>query len=837
MTGSRREQTRFDFSELPSLRVSDKRYDLPATEHLHQQFVQYSVENENDICVISPSLRSEFLDHLAIGALFQDLSTLTPVFIISPNTSIRDRYEQLQNGYRYSTERWPLATVKSNHQLAYRTEHARSDDAPPGIIFTRFSTRLPYDAISQDIRVVLYDDAVKFEEERWENFQNWRERNGIASVVYFIRDPLGDLYEHVKDDTDATWAWTPHALESTLDNERKPDESGVETVPAYAQKERTYLRQKTAGQTHQVQLCSEGPVVEAFSELWTQREELRIAADDIDEKQLHAAVGIANRAISGFSRLTTKLQYSDNYRAEHGKATTLSGRIAQVETTLNNLTGDAAAGGTPVEHVHHALEQLKKAIVESSPRDWKRGAVLTAMQKTFDDDGHLIVVLPDEPERDALQADLRIERPEFYSKARKNIHLHTPRSLPSADPADYLLLYGPPKYDHRWLLRTPHAEYVGILAYPHELGLLHSQIASMNRALRNATPTPDSFDADDLPSVFESASLPELLDSIDTQTIGGSPTSCGPFDGITLDIPDPDDYRDETDTTPFDEYELLDTGEQQSVDELIRDVAGSFTTQQATFTPSEDTASSSSEHQSHPHRRPIEGCIDLKLTSGKAMALRPSDKLEVVNIDAGTTVEKSANSIRPGEEFVSVNDRDRIREEVEKLLLDAGYLDLVGNARLWKHQLKTEIKRHDDTLEDFIEKVEAEGLDKTHRTYDHWYHRDIHLPKARKSLHAIAQAYEIEEVLDEFDAVWRANHKIRQLKNKLIDLLKQRARNALTEQEGGDHFLDEQLDIRLSDFDTTDEHDNPFVEVHTVAELAEDVTLPRSYIGRVRTPD
>jgi hypothetical protein len=791
------------------------------------------VELGKDIGIITPTLYSGYLDYYALAALFQDMSRLTPVFIVTPNTSVRDRYEQLKNGIHYSTAKWPLATVKANKEISYRTNHARSSDAPPGVIFTRYSTRIPNDEISQDIRAVLYDDAVKFEDDRWERFQEWRERNEVPSVAYFIRDLLGPVYQRIKDDLDAVWTWTPHGLETV--NGESTDTAGTtgETVPPTTKREHRLLKQKADGQTHQVHACTEGPVVEAFADLWEAFEELEDAAEAIDEQQLYVAVGVAKRAVNGFTRLLSSLKYSDNYRAEHGKATTLSGRISQVEHIMDGLTGDAAAGRTPVEHVHHAHCELRDSLTDTNSQKWKRGAVLTAMQKVVDEGEDLIVVLPDEPARQALQADLRIKRTEFYSQAHRNIHLHTPRSLPNAEPADHLLLYGPPKYQHRWLLRTPHAPYVGVLAYEHELGLLHSQVRQLNQELQQSTP--DQTDDSVQSQLFSAISAPDLFpsgqDSLDLESIG--PTDAGPYDGVSIDVPDPGTIEGDS-STPFDDYELVDTETEDSIDDLLDNRMPEFTSKNATYTPDNNESGTAQQQDERGKTSQVDGCVELRVKDNKAITLRSTNKLEVVDPDDGTTIKKPVSSIQPGEQVVAVQDRGAIRDAVEKLLLDSGHLDLVGYARLWKKKLQTEIERREDTLDEFIQRLEQEGSDKKRSTYRAWYSGDVHLPKAKKSLHAIASAYEMEEVVGEFENVWTANHKIRSIKRGFINLLKKRSQEALATDDGSDPMIDEELDIRLSDIDPTDESGNPFVQVHIVTDVRDAGTVSGSYLGRWR---
>jgi hypothetical protein len=822
---------KFDLIELPHLRLNDGNYELPATESMHTDLVQSAVELGKDIGIITPTLHSGFLDYYAIAALFQNMSVITPVFIITPNTSVRDRYEQLENGMQYSTAKWPLATVKADRELSYRTKHVRSADAPPGVIFTRYSTRIPNDEISEEIRAVFYDDAVKFEDDRWMRFNEWRSRNEIPSTIYFIRDPLGPVYQRVKNELDIVWAWTPHGLQSVIPPSTGTQELAEETVPNCTARERQLIQQKAGGQTHQVHACTDGPVVDAFAGLWDAFEELEDAAEDINEKQLYAAVGVSKRAINGFSRLLSSLEYSDNYRSNHGKATTLSGRISQVKYIMEGLTGDAAAGRTPVEHVHYALCELRDALTETNSQKWKRGAVLTAMQKVVDDDEDLIVVLPDEPARQALQADLRIKRSEFYSRARRHVHLHTPRSLPNAESADHLLLYGPPKYQHRWLLRTPQASHIGVLAYEHELGLLHSQVRLLNQEMRESTPDPTSGGHQS--QLLEAISAPELLtdEDLSADPSALSPTDSGPYDGVTIDIPEPGDVESSPDT-PFDDYELVERESDDSIDDLIDGTVPEFDSGSAVYDPETGGSGSTNRRNRSEMNRQVEGCAEVRVQEKKAIALRSSDTLEVVDSDAGTTVKKPVSQIRPGEQVVVIEDRDAIRDAVEKLLLDSGNIDIVGYARLWKNQLHTEIERREDDLDDFIQRLEDEGLNKRRSTYRAWYSGEVHLPKAKDSLHAIARAYEMGEVLEEFENVWTANHKIRRIKSGFIDLLKQRSQAALMQDDGSDPVIDEELDIRLSDLDPTDDSGSPFVKVHTVTEVQDIGAASLSAVGR-----
>ncbi|UDF60564.1 hypothetical protein [Halobacterium sp. BOL4-2] len=84
----------------------------------------------------------------------------------------------------------------------------------------------------------------------------------------------------------------------------------------------------------------------------------------------------------------------------------------------------------------------------------------------------------------------------------------------------------------------------------------------------------------------------------------------------------------------------------------------------------------------------------------------------------------------------------------------------------------------------------------------------------------MAQAYEIDEVLEEFENVWTANHKIRKIKRGFLDRLKHQSQEALAADEEGDPVIDEELDIRLSDLNPTDEAGTPFVQVYFVTEVA-----------------
>jgi len=313
-----------------------------------------------------------------------------------------------------------------------------------------------------------------------------------------------------------------------------------------------------------------------------------------------------------------------------------------------------------------------------------------------------------------------------------------------------------------------------------------------------------------------------------------SPTQSGDFPGIDIDIPEAGEVEDGTyeGRTELEEYEFVSTNE-TSIDDIVSTTTSNYESGVKSATGTSSGKASHSTGGSEQSQL-VKGCVDIRVKGGMAYAAEPSDSIEVINPDSNTTIEKPVEAVQPGEKVVAIHAKDWIRDEVEELLLDSGHIKLVSDARRWKNRLQDEIEYHEDELDDFIARVEAQGVEKTRSTYRAWYNGEIHLPKAKKSLRALAQAYEMNEVLEHFDQVWEANHTIVRIKNQLLEYLKRSAQKAVSTDED-DLILDEDLDVRISDFELGGEEDDHLVEVHKISDVTTGTTVARSQLRRWRS--
>jgi hypothetical protein len=870
-------------NDLPSLKLNGADYAVPEVEEVHAGLVQTAVESEEDLCIVTPTLRAEYFDYHALAALFADMKAC--VLVMTPNADVRDRYQSLENGslpsgqMQFAKTHWPLATVTSKETLSRKTSltinNRRDRRKPPQFVYCKHSSRLPTGEAAKRVDVVLWDDSVKFEYERWERFVEWRKENDVGTAIYFVRDPTGPVARQVKDEVDTTWAWTPSAISKTISSNAAADGGTIDAVPESTPREEALLKRRANGIDYDLQVQAEGEVAEAFNEAWSSVQAFSDFVDDVGEKDLYPIASAARRAVAGHARLLAQPKYSLKYRAGNHRATPHKTRIDKLARIRDSLSGDAGAAFGPLDDLIDVLRQLRETIEGAQDSSWKRGAIIAALKTVVDREESLIIVCPDGAARKALQSDFLIERSSLWNGAAPYVELHTHRTLSQADPADELLLYGPPKKSQRWLLRSCHAPRVTILAYPHELGLLVSQTTDLNASLEDFTPL-EATDPDAVPERTgdhrESSRSYSILDNFDAPSLAPDDVDEGgedfdeaepsrtraspPYDGVSVSVPDEDavvDFANSAETTsstrrdgePNDagglgDYQLVDTDDTRSIDDLLDETASTYRREHqgggtSTGRTSEGTRNTGgrSTGSSSSGTTKVEGLVEVRTEDGYARALKPTDEIEVVDAEAGTTVEKNAAEVRPGEMVVVVHDRQAVRDAVEDHLVEAGHFDLVAQSRMWYERLDVEIERHDDDLQDFIDKVEEEGLNKSRSAYRGYYYGRVNMPRAKETLRTLARAYDMEDVLKNFDDVWDANQTIRNLKDDLIDELKKRLHETLADGDD-DEFLNEERDVRLSDFPVRDEQGRPFVERHVIDHVVDDVTRRKSNVGRWR---
>jgi hypothetical protein len=857
----------------PDLKINGANYEIPETEYTHARIVGNATKKEVDACILVPTLRPDYLEYHALTALFTSPRN-TSVIVMSPNAGVRKRYKDL--GLRsshliYSETNWTLASVKSGGDLAQKTEFYTNQDGYAQFLYAKYSSRLPNGDDADRVHTVIYDGTVTFDWDRWEEFTEWREEHDIAAVVYFCRDPTSAVVNQVLDEIDTTWAWTPSAIAEQLEHGHESVNTiaasdGANIVPKTTLRDQKLLQRRAEGVTVNLQILPAGDVAEALSAAWNRYNSLNNSALKIENDVAITAVRGVERTINAYSRLLADPEYSRSYRVGHGVAKPHDVRIGQLEAVADGLSGDAGAIANSLRKNVRRLKEIQEAVNnENNLGEWKRGSVLQAIQSIVDDEQHTLhIVAPDEPARSAVRADLQLNRGPLWGRAKRRVNIHSPRTLAQASVADELIVYGPPRRGDLWILRSPHAKRMTILAYPHELGLLHYQVRRLNEAIADCTPVeftdPNVIDTESVRrNTALDSSVPSLTGEtkINRDTEEYSPTrQIGPYEGISLDIPKPEEVaefdmpkvvysgqNDDAADSPVDRYRIVGNHDDESLDDLVRDTVEDHRTAIHSFGDGSGggggnlpLSGGGGEHGITSKTRYVDGLVEAITNEGYAYAGEASDTVEVVRVGEGTTVEKKLSDVKGGDRIILVRDYQAVREAVENHLIHMGEIDIVVRARMWHQQLELELEDSDDSLTEFRNKVEAAGATATSEsTYERWYNGEVNMPRSKNNLRAIIDAYNMEEVAEHFNDVWDANWKIRKIKGEVVKQLKRQAADALADHDPDeDIILHDDLDVRLSDFEPTDHEGQALVEQHTIQMVVHDVERPSSYVRRWR---
>jgi hypothetical protein len=183
---------------------------------------------------------------------------------------------------------------------------------------------------------------------------------------------------------------------------------------------------------------------------------------------------------------------------------------------------------------------------------------------------------------------------------------------------------------------------------------------------------------------------------------------------------------------------------------------------------------------------------------------RPNEQVSILRSDHGEVFTKKAENVRPGDVILHFRDTDLMRDNLYDLIRERGDAQLAFYASSWRVLLKRAIEDQGDRLDDFISQVEQhldEGDQKTRQTYRNWYNQDVSRTRSKNSMLAIAEAYELDFVVENLDTVWSAVHQMENLYRKLREALEEHMLQAATNGEFEDVVVSESPEIRLSDFD------------------------------------
>lgn len=787
-----------------------------STTRVHAGLLHAMVERGQSIVVVTPSDRSDFLHLLALEALFgPKMSGRNAVFLLSSNTEYRERFRQLapksirppHDKARYAREETPIANVTTDGTLATVTKNLNHPDKPPRLLFSYTSSRIPSDDVATRVRCVVYDDSVKYETERHRKLRQWKKRNEVPSIVYFTSNPTGNLVEELNDKV-FVWSWPPCLLSKAIDEDRqrvdrwKGDELKQSQTTKRAETVVDRERNRVQGLSLEVHSCGEGDLRNTLKRANERRAKFEYLARKLDSETLQSAKPLVRYALGSFRELLTPLDIGEL----HARRTTISGRIAGLKRFQSRITSDpvaSPAGGT-FRDVVSALEELEESWDDAPPQHKKEGVLVdNILYGVLDRDESVSVVTASEGQRQALTTFLQSEHAALHRDLGDDLAVHDSRSIRSAEPTDNVVLYGALRWKDRDLLRTDVATNAVVLAYPIEMGLLRSQVESLEKAFESIADNP----------------FWNVVDSLTRKTVGKD----ADVETVDIDIPD----YEETATSSLGDEITVEEGEDEDLGEIIRGYETDYESDEE-FDPSE-YQTSSSERTSGGGGRTVSDCLDLHFVDGSSMYLEPGDRIYTVREGHDKLFKKRASRVEKYDVVVHLEDTDGMRERLYALIRERGDVGLYYYANLWKVNLEVALEETGDDASDFAEKMRDQGLEKNFSTYERWYNMEVHRTRSKKSFWAIAEAYDLEGVKENFNQVWNAVQEMETIYTRLKKALRETALKSAAEGTLDDVMLSESPDIRLSDFDI-----GRYLNRLEVSSVDEGVEAKSSQIGRLR---
>jgi hypothetical protein len=781
--------------------------------HVHAGLVKGAINKEMNVCFLTPTLAHQHLDLLATEALFSLLSSeRRSVLVMSANTSFRERFMECRPDAKapYSQHRWPVANVSHDGGLTMKSRNWKNADHFPGFIFRRTSTQLPRKDIGEKVGCVIYDDTVKYTDERWDRFKQWIDDSGIPTAIICVRDPLSELADRLPQGV--RWGWSPRHLDA-VHRKASPSEDDRSCRPTpQTEHVNVLLDQKLSGVEYEVHVC-DGEAGDHLSELWETVTDFEGLSKDIDTFEMEGAVGRLKSSVGVLSRMVSSLDVTDDYYMRHPKHISLLSRIDGLKGYTETLSGEAKSAATTGEYreVVDEFDELYEDWEDLDLNSRKQGALLRLLRSIADDGESVHVLAPDEASVQALKADLELNNPKFYDRLSPLLEVTSSQGLPFEEPTDNLVFYGPLKYDQRWLFRAPHGRQVTLLAYPHELALLTSQVRYLNDVLNDWT------NRDGTAAVFDYDHAEEELPAAEE---------------VEITVPDREDWSSER----VGEYEF-ETGEATSAGEIIDSYRDNFEWKDSAAAADLERSSENRvdrvEGRSGRQRETVADCYDVHFADGEAMFVASSEKVHVIDAD-GEAVKKPIGAVTPGDVVITLKNRDVIREKVRELLIDRGDIDLVYHAEMWRNELQRAIDRNGDDFDNFVEKSRNAGITRGEDALEDWYNDEVAYTRYKSDMRKLAEAYDLDDVRDNFEAVWTATQVMKIIGTRLMRELRKRAYQSGLSDEV---MLSDKYDVRLSDFSVTDESGEEIVKAHEVANVLDGVEVPRYRLGQRRKND
>ncbi|CDK39126.1 DrmE family protein [Halorubrum sp. AJ67] len=789
---------------------------FPATTRVHAGLLNAMVERGQDLVIVTPSDRSEFLHLHALEALFgPKVDGRNAVFLLSSNTAFRERFRQLSptsirpphDKSCYAREETPIANVTQDGSLATVTKNLNHPDKPARFLFSYTSTRIPSDDVGDRVRCVIYDDSVKYDKERLLRLLKWKKRNDVPAIIYFTSNPTSDLVEKLRGRA-FLWTWPPRLLSAVVESDRDSGSEWIRTdeeVSPTTQRSQAVARReqnRVSGLSIDVHTCGDGDLLTALKRANNRRAKFEYLTRELDVDILKRGQQLVRYALGSFRELLTPLDVADF----HARRTTISSRLAQLDRFAGRIASDPEANpatGT-FRDVVSALEELEDSWDDAPASAKKQGVLVNNLLYGALDRGDSIsVVTATESQQQALTMFLQSEHASLYRDLGDDLAIHDTHSIRSADPTDHVVLYGALRWADRDLLRTDVATDAVVLAYPIEMGLLHSQV-------------------DAVESSFESiadASFWKVIDKL-TRLATDEPAD---VERVNIDLPE----YEEPSTSDLGGDISVDEAEGEDLGEIVRGYETDYEDSED-FDPTEYETSSTKQTTTSGGWTETD-CLDVHFDDGLYMYFRKDTEVYSVREGHDKLFKKNASRLKKHDVVVHLEDTDEMREQLYALIRERGDVGLYYYANLWKVNLEAALEETGDDLDDFMEKMKQQGLDKGHGTYERWYKMEVHRTRSKKSFWAIAEAYDLEGVKENFNQVWNAVQEMETIYSRLKKALRQTALRSAADGTLDDVMLSESPDIRLSDFEI-----GKYLYRLEVHSIEEDVEAKSSQIGRLR---
>ena len=789
---------------------------FPATAGVHAGLLNAIVERGQDLIVVTPSDRADFLHLHALEALFgPKVDGRNAVFMLSSNTEFRERFRQLaptsmrppHDKSRYAREETPIANVTKDGSLATVTKNLNHPDKPARFLFSYTSTRIPSDEVGSRVRCVIYDSSVKYDEERLLRLLNWKQRNEVPAIVYFTSNPTSDLVENLQDRA-FVWTWPPQLLSAAVESDRESENewtrNNEEVSPTTRRAQVVANREenRVSGLSIDVHTCGNGGLLTALKRANDRRAKFEYLARELDADILKRGQQLVRYALGSFRELLTPLDVADL----HARRTTISSRLSQLDRFAGRIASDPEANpatGT-FRDVVSALKELEELWDEAPASDKKQGVLVNNLLYGALDRGDSVsVVTATESQQQALTTFLQSEHPSLYRDLGDDLSIHDTHSVRSARSTDHVILYGALRWDDRDLLRTDVASDAIILAYPIEMGLLHSQVDALE----------DSFES------IADTTFWNVINKL-TRIATDEPAD---IERVNITLPE----YEEPSTSALGEDISVDDTEGEDLGKIVRGYETDYEDSED-FDPTEYETSSTQQTPTTGGRTET-NCLDVHFDDGLSMYLRRDTEVHTVREGHDKLFKKNASRLKEHDVVVHLEDTDEMRDQLYTLIRERGDVGLYYYANLWKVNLEAALEETGDDLDDFVEKMEQQDLDKGRGTYERWYDMEVHRTRSKKSFWAIAEAYDLEGVKDNVNQVWNAVQEMETIYSRLKKALRQTALRSAADGTLDDVMLSESPDIRLSDFEIGRYLYR--LEVHTIEDGVE---ARSSQIGRLR---